>query len=141
MTAPRRDRWISMGELADLIEIRNEKLVSMTRRERVRHARRLVRRAERRDTERYTKRIGRGLYVSVRAVETLMAWDPEALSEIERQQGELAQEHRDIKRQVNGHGARIRNLEKWRELTTQYLADVSALDGATMEPRRGQKAS
>lgn len=126
---PRRDRWLSLLDVAALLEKLEPKLSKLNRRERRRWVRRIAQRAERRDAERYTKRVGRELYVSRNAIETLLPWSPEALSELERGLADLAQNQRALQRQVNGQGARIKNLEEWRKLTVEYIARSAGLNG------------
>lgn len=126
---PRRDRWLSLLEVAALLDSLEPRLSKLSKRERRRWVRRIAQRAERRDSERYTKRVGRELYVSRNAVETLMPWSPEQLSELERNQARLVQNHKALQRQVNGHGARIKNLEEWRRLATAFVASTQALIG------------
>lgn len=132
MSKPRRDRWLSLAELATLLERLHPRLTALNHRERRRWVRRVVQRAERRDAERYTKRVGRELFVSRNALETLMPWSPDTLSGLERNVAELAQNHRGLKRQVNGHGSRLRNLEEWRRLAAEFVARTQSLIGPGM---------
>ena len=104
---PRRDRWLSLIEVANIMKLENPK-----RDERRRLVRRAVQRAEKRDECRYTKRVGKSLYVSVAALETLLPYDAEAFSKLGRSVADIAQIQRDHGRQLNGIGARVRVVEK-----------------------------
>lgn len=127
--SPRRDRWLSMREVAELLEKTHSRLHKLSRKRRLEYVRRVIRRAERRDCERYTRRVGRDLYLSRNALETLLPWDADSLTNIERNVSELAQKQRDLKRQLNGHGSRINSLEEKHRLTTEYLAALQRVDG------------
>ncbi len=68
---PRRDRWLSMTEVADSMNLESP----ATPERRREYVRRLIRRLEERDGTVYLRRFGRGrgkLYVAVSALEQLM---------------------------------------------------------------------
>jgi len=126
---PRRDRWFLLIELADILKPNHPKLEAMSRPTRRKYIYRLIRSLERRNGTQYAKRVGRALYVSRRAVEDLLPQETlKSIDELESNQIELASEHRKLKSQVNDHGARIRKLEKKQQLTSEYLAKISAVD-------------
>lgn len=106
---PRRDRWLTLIEVAEIM-----KLAHPNRDERRRYVRRAIRRAEQRDGCSYTKRVGKlgQLYVSVSALETLLPYDAETFTKLGRSVADIAQIQRDHKRQIQGHGARLRVVEK-----------------------------
>ena len=56
-----------------------------------------------------------------------MPWDPGTLSAIRGDVNTLAHDLRDLKKRVNDHGRRITNLEKFRDLTRNYLKDTADL--------------
>jgi hypothetical protein len=125
----RRDRWLSLWEVGELMRKRFPRLEGHNRAALRRYVARCLRRTEARDDVRYS-RLHRGrLYVSISALESMLPLDEQVLVRIERDQVELAQLHRHLRKQVNSQGGRIQNLEKWRELTTRYLADAQALVG------------
>lgn len=126
---PRRDRWVSYEQLATLAEAIRPELKGLPSKSRRQYARRLVRRVEKLHAERYTKRFGREVLVSVSAIEYLLPPDATTVSALEKSVDELVKKHAELKRQVNGHGARLRNLEDWRKLTGDYLEAVARLNG------------
>lgn len=91
--------------------------------------RRLVRRAERRDSWRFTKRVDGDLYVSLNALEALLPVDVETLSSVERSVDALNEKHRALQRQVNGQGSQLREVKAeiadMREIQ-QHLADAQS---------------
>jgi hypothetical protein len=118
-----RDRTLSLLQVATVLEIKQER-----RSERRRAALREVRRMEKRQGERYLHRRGREYVVSVRALENLQRDGEVTLTGIEHSVAELAQIQRVMRRQIQSHGSRIKNLEEWRALTTRYIADCSTLN-------------
>lgn len=121
---PRRDRWLSLVEVASIM-----KLTQPKREERRRYVRRAIRRAEERDGCSYTKRVGKCLYVSVMALETLMPYDAETFTRLGRSVADMAQIQREHGRQINGHGSRIRAVEK----TTKNLLERDAAVSRALE--------
>lgn len=96
MRRPRRDRWLSMAEVADLLKLKHR-----DRRRRREAVQRLLARLEERDGTRYLRRFGPGrgkLWVSIAALEQLMPWDPGTLTA--------------IRGDVDAHGTRITRLER-----------------------------
>lgn len=124
----RQDRWYTLAELATVLEEKHAKLVGMSRPSRRKHVWRLVRMLERRDGERYSKRVGRALYVSRRLLESLLPLDERVVTAIENSVAEVAQNQRAMRRQLNAHGARISNLEKRQKLADHYLNGIATLD-------------
>lgn len=108
---PRRQRWLSVGEVAARLETLLPKLADKPRKRRLEAVRRLVRRAEIRDSTRFTKRAGRELYVSVDALSSLLPVDVARLDGIDASLADLHQRHRQLERRVNGHGSKIREVE------------------------------
>jgi hypothetical protein len=104
---PRRDRWLTLIEVAEIM-----KLAHPNRDERRRYVRRAIRRAEQRDGCAYTKRVGKSLYVSVTALETLLPFDADTFTKLGRSVADIAQIQRELRRQLNGHGSRLRVVEK-----------------------------
>lgn len=129
MSRPRADRWVTLEEVAKLAEKHRPKLRALQGKNRRQYARRLVQRVEKLHERRYTKRFGRELMVSVSALEHLLPWDATTITELEQSVAEIAQKQRDQQRQLNGHGARLRNLEEWRKLAGELLRGMSELEG------------
>lgn len=125
----RRDRWLRLHEVIALLAERYPDLLAIRPASQRKKVRRIIRRAELRDGERYSRWYGRELVVSRNALESLLPYDGRVVANMERGLSELAQNHRTLKRQVNAHGARIGVLERKQALTSKYLADVSELDG------------
>lgn len=124
----KRDRWLTLDEVIALLVDRYPKLLALHNKSRRQRVRRILKRVEQRDGERYTKLHGRELVVSRNALESLLPYDARVWSRLEESVAKLAQNQRSLKRQVNGHGSKIRQLEKKQELTTQYLAAIQAVD-------------
>jgi hypothetical protein len=122
----RRDRWLTLADVSDRLAAFHAKLASLSRREQRRYIRRLLQRIERRDGERYTKRVGREVVVSLLGLESLLPYDPERVTGIEAKVVELGQKHRELHRQVNGHGARLRIVEQDQAAASKYLAYLAA---------------
>lgn len=115
----------------DLMQVADALGLPQTARKRRREAAlRAVRAAERRHQETYIVRAGKEYMVSVDALESLLDPGDLSLTGLERSVSELSQKTRGLARQLNGHGARISNLEQWRRLTERYLGDCAALDAA-----------
>lgn len=126
----RRDRWLSLGEVIGLLAERYPDLLKLEHPERRQKVRRIIRRAERRDGERYSKIDGRDLVVSRNALESLLPYDARTFSNLERSVAQNAQNHRHLRRQVNGLGARIGKVEKKQELADRYLVGLAELDAS-----------
>lgn len=113
---PRRQRWISVPEVLENLSQKYpafaKKVEGRPRKRQLEMVRRLVRRAERRDAWRFTKRVDGELFVSLNALEALLPVNAESLSKIERDQDALDEKQRTLQRQVNGHGSKIRELEQ-----------------------------
>lgn len=125
---PRRDRWLRLDEVIALLAERHPELLKIQPASRRTKVRRIVRRAEKRDGERYSRLFGRELVVSRNALESLLPFDQRVVANVERGLADVAQNQRALKRQVNGHGSRIRVLERRSELTAQYIAAWEAAD-------------
>lgn len=136
----RRDRWLSLAEVIALLAERFPDLLKLRNASRRKKVRRIIRRAERRDGERYSKLVpapgGRELVVSRNALESLMPYDGRVFAQIERATAENAQNHRDLKRQVKGHGARLRTVEQKQELMKDFFARWTELDGTDAGQQR-----
>lgn len=113
---PRKTRWISIPEILDGLSKNYPqlaaRLANKPRRRQLEAVRRLVFRAERRDSERYTKRVDGDIFVRVESVESLLPVDVTRVGEIERDVEGLHESHRDLTRKVNGHGSKLRDHEK-----------------------------
>jgi hypothetical protein len=116
----RSRRVISLLQVADVLGIAHT-----SRKERRRRALRAVRKMERRQCARFLVREGKEYVVSVRAFEGMLADNDVSLSGLEKSVAELGEIQRHIRRQLNGHGARLKEIERWRALTTQYLSDCA----------------
>jgi len=129
--SPRRDRWLSLIEVADLLAKEIPRVAGLSRKRKREHVLRLVRRVERRDNERISKQVGREWYVSRNAVDAMQRWEPEALSELERAVEDLHAKSREQDRRINGHGSRLRTLEEKQRLADQYLTGMATIESRT----------
>ncbi len=129
MTA-RRDRWLSLLEVGELLARTLPRVAALSRKRKREYVLRTVRRVERRDGGRISKRVGREWLVSRNAVDALQRWEPEALSELQRAVSHLHAKSKDHDRQIVSHRARLRTLEQKQRLADQYLAGLAALDAA-----------
>lgn len=140
MKQPRRDRWLSLIDVAAIMKLAHPK-----RDERRRYVRRAIRRAEQRDGCRYTKRVGKSLYVSVQALETLLPYDAETFTQLGQSVAQIAQVQRLHTRQLNDHGSKhravaksIKSLEEHRALVDNALEGIGKVLGhgrATIGPK------
>lgn len=138
---PRRQRWISIPEVLEGLSKKYPafvaKLEGKPRKRQLEVVRRLVRRAERRDACRFTKRVDGDIFVNVDTLEALLPVDVEKVAVVEQDVANLHERHRGLVKQVNGHGAKLRDhdqritlLEKEQQLTAKYIADLQALRAA-----------
>lgn len=113
---PRRARWVSIPEILDGLPKNYPalatRLAGRPRKRQLEAIRRLVFRAERRDSERYTKRVDGDIFVKVESVESLLPVDVAKLGEVVENLENLHQSHRGLQRQVNGQGSKLRDHEK-----------------------------
>ena len=128
---PRRDRWLSLLEVAELLSRELPRIATLSRKRRREYVLRLVRRVEKRDDDRISKLVGRAWYVSRNAVDALQRWEPEALSELERAVEDLHAKSKEQERRINGHGSRLRTLEEKQRLADQYLTGMATLESRT----------
>lgn len=128
----RPDRWLSLAEVATSLEERRPKLKLQSQKRRREYVLRVVRRLEKREGERCTRRVGREWFVSRNSIEKLKPWDLRTQTDIEHDMADLAQKQRELQRQVNGHGSRLRILEQKEKLTTKFIADIQRLEGRRM---------
>jgi hypothetical protein len=127
---PRKDRWIRLFELGAILRKTDEDLAKLGRRALRQRVYRMVRTAEDFHGERFTKRWRNRFYVNVSAMDRIKPPDDQRMGQLETNQRDARAKIAKLERQTNAHGARIRNLEKWRELTQRYMADVAALECA-----------
>jgi hypothetical protein len=138
MPTPRPERWLPMAEVLDRLLAAEEEHASgappepsalslKPRKRQIEYVRRMVRRVERRETWRVTKRIGPYIYVSTRALEFLL---PEGITTTsERKLENLHHSHRDLMRRVNGYGSKLRDLQNRLTIVEeiqQHIADSQA---------------
>lgn len=122
---PKPERYLSVAEIAELMQLKHQR-----KDERRQYVRRLFRKLEKRDGRKYLHRFGpgRGKYhVSLEAIDQIAPWDPGTLSEIRGGITQLNSAVKTLRRQLNGHGSRIGNLERWRKLTERYLAESAGI--------------
>lgn len=122
-------------QVADILELPHTK-----RAERRRAALRAVRKLQRDTRERFLEPRGRELVVNVRALEVLAEGRAVSLSGIETAIAQLGQNQRELRRQINGHGSRISNLEKWRALTERYIGACARLNEPSSSQVRSRRA-
>lgn len=132
---PRRHRWLSIAEVAAKLLELYPKLATKPQKRRLETVRRMVRRAERRDAARFTKRAGRDLYVSVDALSSLLPVDASMIDRLEVAVARLHGEHRQLAARVNGHGSKIRNLEKRADKTEQFQTAAEAFLAAIAQQK------
>lgn len=132
---PRRDRWLSLLEVAEVIAKEHPRIAALSQRRKREHVRRLIRRVERVQGERLSKRVGRELWVSRNGADALRKWDPSSLDELGRAVSDLHQKQREQQRQLNGHGAKLRehrgrltNLEEKQRAADMYLQAIARID-------------
>jgi hypothetical protein len=131
MQRPRRDRWLSMAEVAGLM-----KLGHKTHRERRQYVRRVIRGLERRDGTSYLRRFGPGngkLYIAVSALEQLMPWDPGTLTAIRGDVDGLGVRMKRAEKRIDGHDRDIAKLRAVQAKAAEFASAVNDL--------LGQKAS
>ena len=119
-----RQKWLRLSEVADMLDLETD-----DKRERRRIVRRMFRRLEQRDGVQYLHRDSNGgwLRVSIEKIEQLLPWEPGTMSGIRRDMGTINGQIRDLTRRANGHGARIRKLERFRKFTETYIKQLSEL--------------
>lgn len=138
---PRRDRWLSIADVTDIVLQRSNKVAEqirkLPRRYQVQHVRRLVLRAERRDEEQITKRISGDIYVRLAAVELLLPVDVATITNLELGQRNQATETRKLWRHVGSHGSalrehekRLRKVEKKQVILARAQAELVAVDAS-----------
>ena len=121
-------RWLTTAELGRALVERFPNLVRLNAKRRNEHALRLVRRAERLETVRYTKQVGKHVMVSVRAVEALLPVDEATIERLDTQFGRMNHEHRRFRGRLNRHEQRIAILEEKEAARREYEAKCSAID-------------
>lgn len=119
MPRARLDRLLSLAEVADILGLKHANPA-----ERRRYVMRRFRRIERSHKRQYlvSESPGGKLFVKLSTVDELLRWDPNAVQQVRRDLDDLSTEVRDVRKTQNGHGARIRNLEKFKQATAAYLA-------------------
>ena len=136
---PRRSRWLSIPDVTDIVLQRSnkvaERLKKLPRRYQVQYVRRMVKRAERRDEARLTKRVSGDIYVRFDAVETLLPVDVASLTSLEVGQAHHASQIRKLWRTTGGQGATLRDhakrlskVEKKAAILAKAQADLAAVD-------------
>lgn len=136
MSRPRRHRWLSIAEVAGKLAERFPDLSARPRKRQLEAARRLVRRAERRDSTRFTKRAGRELYVSVDALSSLLPVDAAVVDRLESSVARLQQDHRQLSTRVNGHGSKIRQLDERVSKTESFQLAAEAFLAAIAQQKK-----
>ena len=131
---PRRHRWLSIAEVAAKLLELYPKLATKPQKRRLETVRRMVRRAERRDAARFTKRAGRELYVSVDALSSLLPVDASMIDRLEVAVARLHGEHRQLAARVNGHGSKIRKLETVAKESQEFQQAAKAFLAAIAQP-------
>ena len=128
-------RWLTTAELGEALAKRDPRVAQLSRRHRTQYARRLVRRAERCEDVRCTKRVGALVYISLRALEVLLPPDVATVDRLDIEFSKLVQEHRGLRGQVNGHGSTLREhgkrlsiVEKKAAILARCQADLAAAD-------------
>lgn len=128
---PRKDRWLSLLEVADLLAREIPRIAKLSRKRKREYVLRNVRRVEKRDGETISKLVGREWFVSRNSVDALQQWEPEALSELQRSVEDLHDKTRDHARRINAHGSKLRELAEKQRLADEYLRGLARLDRRT----------
>ena len=113
---PRRSRYISIPEVLEQLPKRYPKLWAelepLSRKRQLERVRRLVQRAQRRDGWRFTKRVGRELYIKVDALAALDPPAADVAAAVVSGLEDLHQRHRGLQRKVNWHSAKLRDHDQ-----------------------------
>lgn len=128
---PRADRWLSLLEVADVLAKDKPRVAALSQKRRREYVLRMVRRVEKREGVRLSRRIGREWFVSRNAVDALRKWNPDSLTELGRAVEHLHAKQRDQQRQINDHGSKIRALQEKQRLTSEYVAAIQRVDRRT----------
>lgn len=131
---PRRHRWLTIAEVAAKLAELYPLLAGKPQKRKLEAVRRMVRRAERRDAARFTKRSGRDLYVSVDALSSLLPVDAAMLDRLEVAVARLHQDHRQLVARVNGHGSEIRKLNVHAKESQEFQVAAKAFLAAIAQP-------
>jgi len=135
---PRRDRWLSMAEVAELIRRTTENaspepVHPRARAEARRRIRRLIRRLERRDGTTYLRQFGEGenapLFVAVSALEQLMPWDPGTLTAMRSTIDTLGVRMRRVERRVTRSEKDIQRIQDWSKRFAGMVEELRQLLG------------
>jgi hypothetical protein len=128
-------RWITTSQLGDALAAKSPRVAKLSKWRRAEYARRLVERAERLESVRCTKRDGRRVLVSVSALAYLLPSDVATVDRLDVEFGKLAQNQRALRRQVNGHGAKLitharmlKILDKKAAILAKAQADLALAD-------------
>ena len=117
-TVPRR--LVKIRELADRMGFKHPNAHY-----RAQYVRRLIQRLERRDGCRYMRQVGTGRgahwYVSPAALEAIEPYSATALGKLRQDVDDTREDVREIRRNLNAHGGRIRELEKFRKAADAYI--------------------
>lgn len=118
------DRSLSLTEVADLLQLKHS---SQARRRE--HVMRLFRRLERTQGKPFLhSHSPRGkLFVRLSAIEELHRWHPGGSQQLRRDLDDLSVEVRHLGKKQNAHGARLRQLERFKIATAQYLAEIGSV--------------
>lgn len=128
-------RWLTTFELGETLAKRDPRIAQLSRKRRNEYALRLVRRAERYDGVRCTKRVGKNVLVSVVALEELLPTDAATVDRLDVEFGKLNQEHRQLKVRIGDHGSKLTNharrivaLEEKEAARRDYEARCAEID-------------
>lgn len=139
---PKRTRWLSIPDVVDQVLKRSngfaDRIRSRSRKTQVQAVRRLVVRAEQRDEERFTKRIGHEIYVKAESLEALLPDEHETVTRLEGKVEDHAHVIRQIREHQIGHGTKLRDhdkrlvkVEKKQELFAKFQAELVAIDSGS----------
>jgi hypothetical protein len=121
-------RWITTAELGEALAARNPKVARLNAKRRNEHALREVRRAERLETVRYTKQVGKHVMISVRAVEVLLPPDEATVDRLGAEFSKMNQEHRRFRGRLKDHDRRIIGLEEKEAARREFEAKCAEID-------------
>lgn len=127
--------WLTTSQLGERLAKRDPRVAELGRKARNQYALRLVRRAERYDGVRCTKRVGKHVLVSVRLLEELLPTDAATVDRLDIEFGKLNHEHRAMKGRLNGHAEKIKNtarrvaiLEEKEAARREFEARIADID-------------
>lgn len=140
-----RVRWASIPDITDLVLGRTNKLAerlkSKSRRAQLQAVRRLVKRAERRDEVRITKRLSGDIFVRLDAVESLLPADAATVTRLEVAVTQVVAENRRIWTRLGAQSAKLREHDQKIGIVTEKQDILQTCVTQLLEVERRTKGS